>query len=147
MKILYTKVNPEVCKRNRQFYKNHVRKAFIAYLAYEGYFDGVFSKQEIKKAKRGQLPADCNIHHKTPLSGSSDGEYVNSFNNLVVLHKTTHERINREIFQPQLNPIIKAPAGTQIEIDVPEFGYVDRDGILKARAVAMQMFRKNKRER
>ena len=147
MKILYIKVESEVCKRNRQFYKNHVRKAFIAWLAYEGYFDGVFSKQEIKKAKRGQLPADCNIHHKTPLSGSNDGEYVNSFDNLVVLHKTTHEKINREVFQPQLNPIIKAPTGTQIEIDVPEFGYVDRDGILKARSVAMQMFRKNKRER
>lgn len=147
MKILYTKVEPEVCKRNRKFYNNHVRKAFIAWIAYEGYFDGVFSKQEIEKAKRGQLPADCNIHHKTPLSGSNDGEYVNSFDNLVVLHKATHERINREVFQPQLNPIIKAPFGTQIEIDVPEYGYVDRDGILKARAVAIQMLRKNKRER
>lgn len=145
VRVIYTKVEPDVCKKNRTFYKNHVRRAFIMWLAYEGYFDGVLTKQEIKKAKKGQLPKDLNIHHKIPLSGTYDDEYVNSFANLVVLHKTTHERINREVFQPQLNPIIKAPFGTQIEIDVPEYGYVDSKGILWERAKGF--FLKKKRER
>ena len=134
VKIIYTKVPAEVCKSNRTFYKNHVRKAFIAYIAYEGYLNGIFTKQEIKRAKRGQLPEDCNIHHKLPLSGTYDNNLVNSFENLTVLHKKTHERINREIFQPQLKPITKAPFGTQIEIDVPDFGFVDRKGIIEERA-------------
>lgn len=145
VKVIYTKVEPEVCKKNRTFYKNRVKKAFVMYCAYEGFFDGVLSKSEIEKAKKGQLPKDLNIHHKIPLSGTYDDEYVNSFANLVVLHKTTHERINREVFQPQLNPIIKAPFGTQIEIDVPEYGYVDSNGILGERAKGF--FLKKKRER
>lgn len=147
MKYIYTKVEPDVCKRNRQFYKNHVRKAFIAWLAYEGYFDGIFTKQEIKKAKRGQLPEDCNIHHKIPLSGTYDNEMVNGFDNLTVIHKRTHEKINSLIFSPQLRPIQTAPYGTQIEIDIPEFGYVDRTGILREREIDKMMFKGRKRER
>lgn len=112
--------------------------------AYEGYFDGVFTKSEIKKAKKGELPKDCNIHHKVPLSGTYDSEYVNSFENLVVIHKKTHERINRDIFQPQLNPIMTAPFGTQTTIDVPAYGYVDAMGIRYERA---KMLFKKERER
>lgn len=133
VKVIYTKVEADICRKNRNFYKNHVRKAFIMWLAYKGFFDGVFTPQEIKKAKRGHLPDDCNIHHIMPLSGTYDSEMVNSFSNLTVIHKNTHTRINREIFQPQLNPIMKAPYGTQIEIDIPEFGYVDRIGIINER--------------
>lgn len=143
VKRIYTKVSADTCRRNRQFYKNHVRRAFICWLAYEGFFNGLFTKKEIKEAKKGKLPPDCNIHHKMPLSGWDD-EKVNSFANLVVIHKKTHERINREIFQPQLNPIIKAPVGTQIEIDIPEFGYVDRRGIAEERS---RLWRAIKRER
>lgn len=109
------------------------------WLAYEGFFNGVFTKHEIKKAKKGQLPADCNIHHKMPLSGWDD-ERVNSFDNLVVIHKKTHERINREVFQPQLNELMKAPYGTKIEIDIPEFGYVDRKGIIEERHRINQIY-------
>ena len=101
MKITYTKIPADICRQNRNFYKNHVRKAFVMWCAYEGYFDGVFTKSEIKKAKKGELPKDCNIHHKVPLSGTYDSEFVNSFENLVVIHKKTHERINRDRFQPQ----------------------------------------------
>ena len=144
VKVIYTKVSPETCKRNRQFYKNHVRKAFIMWLAYEGFFNGLFTKKEIKEAKKGHLPKDCNIHHKMPLSGTDDDKFVNSFANLVVIHKRTHERINKEIFQPQLNPIITAPVGTQVEIDIPEFGYVDRRGIMEERS---RLWRTIKRER
>ena len=133
VKITYTKVPADICRKNRAFYKNHVRKAFIAYVAYEGLLNGIFTKSEIKKAKRGQLPDDCNVHHRIPLSGSYDNNIVNSFENLTILHKNTHERINREIFQPQLNPVMKAPFGTQIEIDVPDFGLVDRKGIFEER--------------
>lgn len=144
MRVIYTKVEPDVCKKNRTFYKNYVKKAFVMYCAYEGFFDGVLSKLEVEKAKKGQLPKDLNIHHKIPLSGTYDDEYVNSFANLVVLHKTTHERINREVFQPQLNPIIKAPFGTQISIDVPAYGYVDAMGIRLERS---KMLFKKERER
>lgn len=145
VKITYTKIPADVCKQNRNFYKNHVRKAFIAFVAYEGFFDGVFSEQEIRKAKRGQLPPDCNIHHKIPLSGSYDNEYVNSFENLTVLHKNTHERINKEVFQPQLNPMMKAPFGSQIVIDVPDFGYVDSAGILEEREKSLERILKQKK--
>ena len=146
VKITYTKIPADVCRKNRAFYKNHVRKAFIMWLAYEGYFDKVFSKSEIKKAKKGILPDDCNIHHKVPLSGSND-LMVNDFCNLTVLHKNTHEFINKYIFSPQLKPIQKAPFGTEIEIDVPAYGYVDVDGILKERSLDKVFFRHKKRER
>ena len=137
VRMLYTKVEPDVCKKNRTFYKNHVRKAFIMWLAYEGHFDGVLTKSEIKKAKKGQLPKDLNIHHKMPLSGTYDSDFVNSFENLVVVHKSTHERINRDIFQPQLNSMMTAPFGTQISIEVPAYGYVDAMGIRYERAKAL----------
>ena len=114
------------------------------WLAYKGFFDGLFTKNEIRLAKKGQLPKDCNIHHKMPLSGTYDNEFVNSFANLTVIHKNTHIRINREIFQPQLNPIMKAPYGTQIEIDIPEYGYVDRRGIMEERT---KLWRAIRRER
>lgn len=143
VKVIYTKVSADTCRKNRNFYKNHVRKAFIMWLAYEGFFNGLFTKKEIKEAKKGHLPKDLNIHHKMPLSGWDD-ERVNSFANLVVIHKKTHERINKEVFQPQLNEIITAPVGTQIEIDIPEFGYVDRRGIMEERS---RLWRTIKRER
>lgn len=133
MKVLYTKITADICKKNRAFYKNHVRKAFIMWCAYEGYFDGVFTKSEIAKAKRGILPEDCNIHHKIPISGS-DQPFINEFENLVVLHKNTHEQINKYIFSPQLQQLQNAPFGTTIEIDVPCFGYVDIEGIKSERA-------------
>lgn len=144
MRVIYTKVEPDVCKKNRTFYKNHVRKAFVMFCAYEGFFDGVLSRQEIEKAKKGQLPKDLNIHHKVPLSGTYDSDFVNSFGNLVVIHKKTHERINRDIFQPQLNSIMTAPFGTQISIEAPAYGYVDAMGIRLERS---KMLFKKERER
>lgn len=144
MKLTYTKVLPDVCRTNRTFYKNHVRRAFIMWCAYEGYFDGVFSKSEIKKAKRGTLPEDCNIHHRLPLSGGT-GDFINDFNNLTVIHKVTHERINKEVFSPQLRAITNAPFGTQIEIDVPDFGYVDVEGIKKERRLKQRIRKSNER--
>ena len=106
----------------------------------------LLTKQEIKKAKRGVLPDDCNIHHKVPLSGSND-LMVNDFCNLTVLHKNTHEFINKYIFSPQLKPIQTAPFGSEIVIDVPNYDYVDKEGILKERAVRQQFRWFRKRER
>lgn len=133
MKIIYKKVKPSVCKQNREFYKNHVRRAFIMYVAYEGYLDGVFSKEEIENAKRGILPNDCNIHHKIPLSSTDDKDVLHSFSNLTIIHEDTHKYINRYVFQPQLVKICKAPYGTQIEIEVPDFDFVDSVGIIRER--------------
>lgn len=135
MKIIYKKVTPETVKQSRNFYKNHVRKAFIMWCAYEGYFDGVLTPAEVAQAKRGILPKDLNIHHKRPLSGSDD-ESVNDFTNLAVLHKRTHEFINKAYFTPQLTPLRDYPYGTEIEIDVPDYHFVDAEGIKQQRAAA-----------
>ena len=132
MQIIYTKVRPEICKQNREYYKNHIRKVFVMWCAYEGLFNDVFTKHEIEKAKRGILPEDCNVHHKIPLSGTNE-PIVHSFSNLVVLHVKTHKRINREIFAPQLRPLLKEPYGTSIKIEVPDYNYVDVSGIQRER--------------
>ena len=100
--------------------------------AYEGLFENVFTKHEIEKAKRGILPDDCNVHHKIPLSGT-DEAWVHDFSNLTVIHVKTHEQINRDIFAPQLRPLLKEPYGTSIYIEVPDYGYVDVTGIQKER--------------
>ena len=143
MKIIYKKVKPSVCKTNREFYKNHVRQAFVIWCAYEGLFDECFTKQEIEQAKRGVLPNDCNVHHRVPLSGC-DNESVHYFDNLTVIHVKTHERINREIFAPQLRRILNEPYGTVTTLEVPEFDYVDVEGIKKERAKKRILFYKGK---
>jgi hypothetical protein len=127
MKKMYTKIEPERVKENRNFYKSHVRTAFIAWCAYKGYLDGVLTKYEVERAKKGHLPKDLNIHHKMPLSGMDEG--VNEFNNLTIIHKETHEYINRYVFSPQLKPYINEPYGTEFEIDIPEYDFVDVNGI------------------
>ena len=131
--VVYTKMPPAVCKYNRAFFKNRVKKAFVKWCAYEGWFDGVLSKAEIKLAKnKGHLPEDLDVHHMLPLSGTED-PIVNSFSNLCVLHKETHIQINKEIFQPQLKGIDKAPYGHQRVISIPLFQPVDIAGILRER--------------
>ena len=99
--VVFTKVSPETRRHNRRFFERHVRRMFIKYLAYTNQFDGVLNDREIEEAKLGHLPADLDVHHIFPIAGS-ESEDVNSFTNLTVLHKTTHIRINREIFAPQL---------------------------------------------
>jgi hypothetical protein len=127
MKRTYTKIEPERVKENRNFYKSHVRTAFIAWCAYKGYLDSVLTKYEVERAKKGHLPKDLNIHHKMPLSGMDEG--VNEFNNLTIIHKETHEYINRYVFSPQLKPYINEPYGTTFEIDIPEYDFVDVNDI------------------
>lgn len=141
MKIKYTKIEPDLVRQNRNFYKNHVKRAFVMYLAYEGYFNGVLTPNEIEKAKKGCLPKDLNVHHKVPLSGSTD-LFVNDFINLTVIHKNTHEFINKYVFAPQLRHLLKEPYGTTIEIEVPEFDYVDSEGIKKEREIKKLMMMK-----
>ena len=143
MKVKYTKLFPAMVKTNRNFYKNHVKKAFVAWCAYEGYFDGILSKSEINQAKRGHLPEDLNVHHKIPISGSND-LFVNDFSNLAIIHKKTHEFINKYVFAPQLRQLYSAPFGTEIEIEVPEYDYVDREGIKKERMIQRDVFFKRK---
>ena len=142
MKITYTKIQPSVVRQNRNFYKNHVKKAFVMWCAYEGLFDGVLDKREIKNAKKGILPPDLNIHHKIPLSGSMD-LFVNDFTNLSIIHKNTHKFINRHVYAPQLRQLESLAFGTEIEIDIPNYDFVDREGIKKERLIAKNIiFRK-----
>lgn len=146
MKTTYTKVQPSIVKQNRNFYKNHVKRAFVMWCAYEGLFDECLTKAEIKKAKKGVLPEDLNIHHKIPLSGSMD-LFVNDFSNLSVIHKTTHKFINRHIYAPQLRVLEKQPFGTEIEIDIPNYGYVDVEGIKSQRIISKASMMGRKHER
>ena len=132
-KTVYTKVDPATVKENRRFFKRKVKVAFVKWCAYQGHLDEVLSKHELMLAKnKGHLPEDLDIHHILPLSGT---EYtnVNSFSNLCVLHKKTHQRINKEIFQPQLKDMYKEPYGTMRVIEVPIFDPVDTQEILKER--------------
>lgn len=131
--VVYTKMPPAVCKHNRSFFKTKVKKNFVKWCAYKGWFDGVLSKAEIKLAKnKGHLPEDLDIHHMLPLSGA-DNSIVNNFCNLCVIHKETHKQINKDIFQPQLKGMDKAPYGTQRVISIPLFDPVDCKGILRER--------------
>lgn len=139
MRIVYTKITPDAVRSNRNFYKNHVKRAFVMWCAYEGLFDGVLTDNEIERAKRGSLPDDLNVHHKVPLSGSID-LFVNDFSNLAIIHKNTHEFINKYVFAPQLRQISNAPFGTEIEIEVPNYDFVDCDGIKKERMIVKERF-------
>lgn len=132
-KVIFTKIPPEVCKAQRRFYDCHVKKAFIKYLAYTGWFDGVLMDTEVDCAKQGYLPPDLDIHHIFPLSGSESAE-VHSFTNLTVLHKSTHLAINRQIFYPQLKDVGEMAVGEQREIIIPVFKPVDAGRIIALRA-------------
>ena len=125
MKIIYTKIKPDSVRQNRNFFKNHVKKAFVAWCAYEGFFNDILTEDEVDRAKRGYLPDDLNIHHKVPLSGSLD-LFVNDFSNLSIIHRNTHEFINKYVFAPQLRQLYDKPFGTEIEIEVPNYDYEQR---------------------
>ncbi len=131
-KVIFTKISPEKSKRQRQFYDRHVKKAFIKYLAYSGWFDGVLSEKEIDEAKKGYLPKDLDIHHLFPLSGSESME-VHSFTNMSVIHKSTYLAINRQIFYPQLKDVSNMKEGETREIIIPIFKMVDSGRILAIR--------------
>lgn len=131
-KVVFTKVSPEISKSHRRFFDRHVRKAFVQYLAYTNWFDGVLTEKEIIEAKKGYLPKDLDIHHIFPLSGSESKD-VNSFTNLTVLHKSTHLAINRNIFDPQLKDISSMPEGKTREIYIPLFKPVDAGRIIAIR--------------
>lgn len=134
MRIKYTKVTPDVVKVNRNFYKNHVKKAFIMWCAYEGLLDGVLTRNEVERAKKGCLPKDLNVHHKIPLSGTNE-LFVNDFSNLTIIHKKTHEFINKYVFAPQIRDLLDAPWGTEKIIEVPNYDYVDAEGIKEKRGL------------
>ena len=130
-KFIYTKIEPNIVKENRKFYQRRVRKAFIKWCTYEGYFNGVFTKLEIKHAKKGIVPEWCSIHHMRPLSGEDEG--VNAFENLTIISNVEHKRINKTIYYPQLEPINNAPYGARIEIEVPKYDYVDSFSLVRDR--------------
>ena len=147
MRVKYTKIPPDEVRSNRNFYKNHVKRAFVMWCAYEGLFDGVLTENEVEMAKRGALPKDLNVHHKIPLSGSRD-LFVNDFSNLAVIHKNTHEFINKYVFAPQLRQLYDKPFGTEIDIEIPDYDMVDKEGIKKERMIQKdKFFRRNGYER
>ena len=131
-KVVYTKIEPAVVKEQRRFFKHHVKVPFVKWCAYHGWLDDVLNKHELRlAATKGHLPPDLDIHHMMPLSGSD--HCVNSFSNLCILHKKTHQRINKEIFQPQLKGIDKEPYGHMQVIEIPVFNPVDTNGIIEER--------------
>ena len=141
MQVIYTKVTPDIVKEHRKFFRKHVKRAFVRWLAYNHYLDGICTPAELKAAKKGHLAEDLDIHHKVPLSATADPD-VNAFNNLCVLHKETHKYINKTYFQPQLKDIMTAPYGTTQVIDIPAFPYVDTENILRERKKVLDNYRK-----
>lgn len=131
-RIIYTKILPSVVKRQRRFFQDHVKKAFVKWCAYNHLLDSCLSDSELRAAKKGTLPKDLNVHHIVPLSASSSS-VVNTFNNLCIIHVNTHTRINKEYFQRQLEGMYKEDYGTQRTIVVPVFDYVDAVGIIEER--------------
>lgn len=132
MQVIYTKVTPDIVKEHRKFFRKHVKRAFVRWLAYNHYLDDICTAAELKAAKKGHLADDLDIHHIVPLSATADSD-VNAFTNLCVLHKETHKYINKNCFQPQLKDIMTAPYGTTQVIDIPSFPYVDTENILRER--------------
>lgn len=141
MQFTFTKVSPRTVKKQRSFYKSRVRKMFVKWCAFKGYFDGVLTDKEIAEAKKGTLPKDLDVHHMVPLNASAQ-PFVNSFKNLTVLHKNTHKRINRQIFQPQLQDLEHASIGTHKVIDIPTFPTVDAKGIKEERKKVLTSLQK-----
>ena len=133
-KVVFTKLSPDESRENRHFFDKKVKKAFVQFLAYRGDFDGVLGDEEIELAKQGRLPKDLDIHHIVPLSGTQDPK-VNNFDNLTVLHKSTHIKINRKIFDPQLRGI---EIGESREIYIPIFKQVDAGRIIAIRSGKMK---------
>lgn len=111
-KIQYTK-NAHYQKEARVFFKSRVKKAFIKWL----YYKGVLPWKE--------LPSFLDVHHKHPLGGGGSNE----FTNLVIMTRRDHEKMNKEVFDPQLKGIVE---GETREILVPWWKdgcYVDWEGI------------------
>ena len=110
---------PQDVEQYRKFYKNKVKKAFVQWCAYKGLLDDVFTKSEVKQAKKGSLPSWCNIHHIRPLSGAGkeNNEHVNDFTNLCIISVKLHEYINKYYFNPQIKT-------GKTEILVPELPQV-----------------------
>ncbi len=131
-KVVYTKISPEKSKWQRQYYDRRIKKAFVKYLAYSSWFDGVLEEKEIEEAKKGYLPPDLDVHHIFPLSGSESME-VHSFTNMSVIHKSTHLAINRQIFYPQLKDVSSMQEGETREIIIPIFKPVDAGRIIAIR--------------
>lgn len=149
-KVVFTKVSPEESKQNRRFFERHVRRAFVQYLAYSGWFNGVLTDEEIKEAKTGKLPKDLDVHHLIPLSGAQNDD-ANAFTNLSVIHKSTHLAINRNIFDPQLKDISSMDVGEKRTIWIPVFKPVDAGRIIALRRgqnkAPWRMLKKYPRER
>ena len=114
--ITYTK-NSTKQKEERAFFKNRVKKAFLHWL----YYKGLIPWKE--------LPSFLDIHHKHPLGGGGNNE----FTNLVIMVRRDHEKMNREIIEPQLRGIRE---GETREITVPWWNsekgeFIDWEGIYR----------------
>lgn len=140
--INYYKVTPGYVKNTRKFFRDRVKKSFVKYLAYEGYFNDIFNKKELKDAKVGKLPNYLDIHHIIPISGGG----TNSFDNLVVLDKVVHKYINKEYFQPQLSKHINDPYGSVLRVIIPVFdSYTDTENIKLCQKIRRMSIVANKR--
>ena len=132
--ITFTRLSPDESRENRHFFEGKVKRAFVQWCAYQGLFDGVLTDDEIVQAKiEGKLPDCLDIHHIVPLSGTKDPA-VNEFENLAILYKATHTKINRQIFDPQLKGI---KIGESRKILIPVFERVDAKRIMLLRSGRM----------
>lgn len=113
--INFVKSRPSDVHKKRRDFSSKFRQAFISYCAYKGYFDDIFSQEQIEKAKKGKLPSGLTVHHITPLGGGG----INDFSNLCVISKKFHTFLNQNFFDKQLKGIEQKPVGFERKVRVP----------------------------
>lgn len=99
----------------RHRFRGQFREAFVKFCAYKGYFDDVFSQEQIASARKGKLPSGLTVHHITPIGGGGN----NDFNNLCVISKKFHSFLNKNYFDCALRGLESKPVGYKRKITVP----------------------------
>lgn len=77
-----------------------LRKAKVRIMAYQGAFDGIFTDDERKSARKfGLLPDNFEVHHIVSLCCKNTSFELS---NMVVMDKAAHKWLHRNIYNPQL---------------------------------------------
>lgn len=102
----------------------HLMKSVkVRILAYKGAFDGVFSPEELHKAKvKGTLPKGYSVHHIYPLC-SKEGTFTLS--NMVVMEDRAHRWLHNAMYSPSIS---KCEAGQRCCVWIPD---MDIDKLVK----------------
>ena len=96
-----------------------VRRKFIRKCAQNGLLNHIFTKEQIKKALKGNLPDNYDVHHILPISLGGQ----NRPNNLCIIHKMVHNALHqrywdiiRDNWDTQKNPLAYVFVPTNLKI-------------------------------